>query len=328
MIFSVNQTRQLYVANSKGTVGANSVAGTIERVVTPDNELFFKYMGAGGQTRSDLIDIKHVLYATHTPASKLHPRYAETTVTLDTDINGGNPISGQDYILRLVFKNYRSLSPEDQYVKFGAVHAVANMSASKFYATLGVSLAKNFSKEEIQLVEFVLTEAGQETIVKASDKADDLSAEHTFDGLKIREIEQPWILGVKAQEPAYFEVIPTTVTFNGDEVIWGKATPISYVTPAEAVNGKLIADMEYFFMGERGDQYRNVGWPYVIPTTYLADPSKDYDVLEIHYAYVGSNESVQKSEKDITIVGEASVIKALCKELKSNITIKDIEAHN
>jgi hypothetical protein len=27
----------------------------------------------------------------------------------------------------------------------------------------------------------------------------------------------------------------------------------------------------------------------------------DYDVYDIHYAYVGPNESVQKSEKDITI---------------------------
>lgn len=34
----------------------------------------------------------------------------------------------------------------------------------------------------------------------------------------------------------------------------------------------------------------------------MVDATKEYHVLDIHYAYVGSNEAVQKSEKDITIV--------------------------
>ena len=37
----------------------------------------------------------------------------------------------------------------------------------------------------------------------------------------------------------------------------------------------------------------------------MVNPSTDkdgYDVINIHYSYVGSNESVQKSEKDIFIV--------------------------
>ena len=34
----------------------------------------------------------------------------------------------------------------------------------------------------------------------------------------------------------------------------------------------------------------------------MVDPTKEYHTLDIHYAYVGANESVQKSEKDITIV--------------------------
>jgi hypothetical protein len=55
-------------------------------------------------------------------------------------------------------------------------------------------------------------------------------------------------------------------------------------------------------MGERGDVYRGVGFPNNFNTTYLVDPSKAYHTLDIHYAYVGSNEAVQKSEKDITIV--------------------------
>lgn len=55
-------------------------------------------------------------------------------------------------------------------------------------------------------------------------------------------------------------------------------------------------------MGERGDIYRNMGFPNVIPTTYLVDPTLEYNVVDIHYAYTGGNEEVQKSEKDITVV--------------------------
>lgn len=55
-------------------------------------------------------------------------------------------------------------------------------------------------------------------------------------------------------------------------------------------------------MGERGDMYRGIGYPNNIPTTYLVDPTVKYNVIDIHYAYVGSNESVQKSEKTITLV--------------------------
>ena len=66
--------------------------------------------------------------------------------------------------------------------------------------------------------------------------------------------------------------------------------------------GKLAADYEYFFHGERGDQYRMVGWPDYIPTSYMVDTTKEYDFVQIHYAYVGPNESCQKSEKDLVFL--------------------------
>jgi hypothetical protein len=69
-------------------------------------------------------------------------------------------------------------------------------------------------------------------------------------------------------------------------------------------------------MGERGDIYRNVGWPNVIPTKYLVvDETKDYDVLDIHYYYEGAGENPQKSEKDITIVAEAAIMDKLVEAL-------------
>jgi hypothetical protein len=106
------------------------------------------------------------------------------------------------------------------------------------------------------------------------------------------------------------------ILYNGDERIdWatsnsdgtvteenGKIAVVPDETAALIGHGEILADLEYFCMGERGDIYRNVGWPNVIPTTYLVDPTKTYDVIDIHYSYTGSNESVQKSEKDLTVL--------------------------
>ena len=73
---------------------------------------------------------------------------------------------------------------------------------------------------------------------------------------------------------------------------------------ATLTNSHLAAELEYFAMGERADLYRNVGWPDSIPTKYIVNPDNayGYDMINIHYAYVGSNHAVQKSEKDITIL--------------------------
>jgi hypothetical protein len=73
-------------------------------------------------------------------------------------------------------------------------------------------------------------------------------------------------------------------------------------------------------MGERGDQYKNYGWPNVIPTKYMVEPtSAGYDVLNIHYAYTGSNESVQKSEKDLFVVADKVTAQTLISDLLTNI---------
>ena len=68
-------------------------------------------------------------------------------------------------------------------------------------------------------------------------------------------------------------------------------------------NAKKTADLEWFAMKGRADLYGMVGYPNYVPTEYLVNPSETYGyhLITIHYAYVGSNESVQKSERDITI---------------------------
>lgn len=300
-VFSTNQVRQLYVANILKTphVLASDGAGSIAvKSDTAKNHMYFEYKGADNLMRSDLIDIKNLLYVKATDADDMAYKLRAVTVTLDSEVNAA-PVAGQDYILRIAFKQYVGMSDEDQYFKYGMVHAYAGMTASDFYKKLALSLAKNFSREVVPLVKFILTDSTDVAVtVDATTKESSLIG--TYKALVISEVEQPWRLGIMEQTPVYFEVQPAPVTVDGDERIWGK---VEEAAPAGTIaNGKKIADLEYFCMGERGDIYGGVGYPNNIPTTYLVDPTVKYNVIDIHYAYVGSNESAQKSEKTITLV--------------------------
>ena len=300
--FGVNQVRQLYVAKELKSprVVSSDAAGAI--AVKNDNEkanLYFEYKGVDGLMRSDLVNIKNILSVKATDADSMAHELRAVTLTLDKDVNGGTPVAGQDYILRLAFRQYVGMSEEDQYFKYGCVHAYAGMTASDFYKKLAISLVKNFSREVVPLVKFALVNSDTEAVpVDANTKESSLT--ETYTALVIDEVEQPWRLGIMEQVPVYFTVQPTTITVNGDERIWGT---VEETDPAGKIeNGKKIADLEYFCMGERGDMYRNISWPHNIPTTYLVDPTLRYNVIDIHYAYVGDNEGVQKSEKTITLV--------------------------
>lgn len=298
--FSTNQVRHLYVANAvKNSVAASDAKGSI--ALKSDNaktHIYFSYKGADTLMRSDLIDVKNILSAKVTDAKNMAHKLKSVTVTRNKSISE-DPIAGQDYILRIAIRQYIGISDEDVYFKYGMVHAYAGMDDSKFYKTLALSLVKNFSRETTKLFKFTLTKTGNVAVpVDETTREEDLT--DTYEALVIDEVEQPWRRGIMEQVPVYFEVQPTTITAYGDEVVWGDVED----TESEATigNGKKIADLEYFCMGERGDIYRNVGWPNSIPTEYLVDPTKEYHTFDIHYAYVGANEGVQKSEKDITIV--------------------------
>lgn len=307
--FSVNQVRQIYVGNELKTPNVISTdkAGAIAvKSNTAKTHLYFEYMGAAGMLRSDLIDIKNIMSAKATDADALAHNLAKYKLTLDKSVNEGNPVAGQDYILKIAFRNYIGLSEEDQYYKFGLVHAVAGMTASDFYKTLVISLVKNFSKEEEGLLKFYLetggvdagTVAGTPTEVNKYSDFSELS--DTYTGIIIEEAPQEWILGVMEQLPVNFTLLPDQIVSNGDERIWG--TVVKVASTNSIPDGHKIADLEYFFMGERGDQYRMVGFPNVIRTKYLVNPDIKYNTIDIHYYYEGNNEGVQKSEKTLTIV--------------------------
>ena len=319
--FSVNQNRQLYVAKNVVTTTPVTVGDLKLGSDKANTYMYFQHMGYGGLTRSDKIDLSNVMYSKITKADALARKLKKATVTLDSEVNGGNPISGQDYVLRIFFRQYIGNSDIYQEAKYGVVHGYKGMTASDFYKTLALSLAMNFSKEVIPLLKFYLKTATSNTEVTASTAKKDLTG--TYTGVVIEEVEQPWRLGVRKQEEVFFDVIPTTVLFNSEEVIWGVVENGTSETTIK--NGKKMADLEYFCMGERGDQYRQIGWPHNIETKYLVDPEKEYNVLDIHYYFSDSGVNVQKSEKDITILFEKSVVVTeLVTALKKlGITVED-----
>lgn len=318
-IFTVNQNRQFYVANAyKAAPTATDAVGTIGVKSNANKDtLYFPYKGVDTLMRSDLIDIKNIEYIKATDADDMARELKAVLVTLDSNVNVGNPISGQDYLLRITFRQYFGNSDTQQYIKHGVVHAYEGMTPSVFYAKLAESLAYNFSREITKPVSIHLvsgdngaTDEGEVTYLSKFGKSatDSLTTvkgtsynpyKTTFTGVVIKEEPQSWMLGTKKQVPVFFEVVPTTITYNGDEYTWGI---VSELVGDKLNNGHTIADMEYFYMGERGDQYRAINWPKFIPTKYLVDPDTAYNTIDIHYSYVGSGVSCQKSEKDILIV--------------------------
>lgn len=333
--FSVNQVRHLYVAtNLKNSTNELTAAGDIlPKADEAKTTLYFQYYSPAGLVESsDKIHIPNVTYAKATSSVALAKKLDRYQVVLDGSINGGAPVAGQDYILRLAFRQYVGLSPEDQYWKYGMVHAVSDMSASSFYKALALSLGKNLAREATPLVTIYLVSNAtdsKEKYTKVDIDTNPETLDSTYTGIQIEQVAQDWILGVMPQGYIPFAVQPTNITYEGDERIWGTVTT---VTPINTVqNGHEIADLEYFCMGARGDLYRNMGWPNVIHTTYLVDPTLKYDVLDINYYLAGDAEDVQKSPRTLTLVavneGKHAVMNKLITKISevSGLTIGTLE---
>lgn len=316
--FSTNQSHHLYVVipgtngGFQTTVTSTSPAGTIGGVKTVDDlrgkEVFFNYKGAESVLTSDFIQIPNIGYAKAIKAADMVTVMKRVEVTLDSTVNEGEPVSGQDYVLSINFRNFFSSGDASQYFKDAAVHATANMTASDFYKAMVASLNSAFSREpgatktSNPYLKFSVKEKGG----SGTDATDAVA-------IVIEEKPQDWALGTKKARRIMFDVFCSTIYTAGEDLVWGTVTDATPAKSAAVVgtnavgNGQQIADLEWFCMGERGDQYRNVGWPHVIPTKYLVDPTKQYHVLELHYAFTDTGVNSYRTEKEITIVSESAV---------------------
>lgn len=396
--FNTNQNRQFYVAKAyialsgvDGKPGSElknllTNEGDITLGTTKDGEVFFQQLGKGGLVRSDVIDPKSVTDIKVTKASVQRRPLKKYKISLDSAVNSGAPVAGQDYVIQFQIANAFGGGMDDLYIKFGgSVYATTGMTASQFWAAMYKSVLLNFKRELNDWFEFdvpqasvtvsnsytltakdggtagnslkytlsisgdaesvtvsdntvaiVLTSAHKTqadlvrvvngatnspvkaslagTATGASDVravAEAASLSGGADYITIKEKELSWKLGKMSDDGISVNFVIPTIEEDHVEVQWAKVedlTPaIGSLNAGEYVgNGKKTADMEYFFHGERGDQYRDSIGDQAIPTEYMVDPTKEYDFLDIHFAYQGSCEDIQKSEKDITIVWDTT----------------------
>ena len=318
-VFSTNQVRQLYVVdNVVSSESALATAGDIFAKKSGD-DIYFKYVGALGDTmRTDIVNQKQLIYTSVATSDKLAYKLKGQIITLNPNVNGGAPIEGRDYLLRVLFSEYIGISPVDKTLKYGTVHITPGMTASDFYAEMAYALMQSQKKEPNPIMSIAVIVSGtfEGNEISDTDTLQDVKDMGTIEGIVIFEAGQPWHLGVMPQGVIKIDAQVTRITYNGDDTIfWGVVAdapmPPSYVLP----EGQKIADLEYFCMGERGDQYRNAGWPNVIPTKYLVDPTAEYDLYTIHYAYVGEGTHQEKSEKDI----QFAVLKSASSAFKTKL---------
>lgn len=277
--FSTSQVRQLYVAEKLETTINSSTATKGIKVGKVENQVFFEYAGVDGPIRSDLIDISKITYAKAIKFDSLQRPLKEVKVTLNPTVNSGNPVAGQIYVLGINILEFGSLSPEDTYYKNVAVEVRTGMTTAQVYTALKDALELSFKRESIKYFDFSAT---------ATE-------------LVIKELEQPWRLGVKSSEAIMFNVVTGPVSdADGFEVNWGEVSEVTSTTFIH--NGKQTADLEYFCMGERGDIYRQVGFPDTIDTTYLVDHKTPYNYIELQFHYNGTGNAIQESQKHLTIV--------------------------
>ena len=303
--FSVNQVHQLYVAKAYNAAvsdaSAEGTLGAFEKIEDGlGDQIFFRYKGADTVLPSDFIQIKNIGYAKAVAAADMAIKMRKVKVELDANVNGGLPINGQDYLLGINFKNFFSSGDASQYYKDAAVHATSGMTAAQFYTAMKDALDRAFSRED------GATATSNPYLAFSADA----------NGLYIEEKPQEWILGTKKARRIMFDVFPQTIYTGGEDVIWGQ---VAEQTPTTLVgNGQKVADLEWFCAGERGDQYRMVGWPNYVPTKYLVDPSKVYNVLELHYAFTDTGVNSYRTEKEITIVADdVAVLNAIIGEINT-----------
>lgn len=277
-----NQVRQLYVV----TGIADALPATLGQFIVKGvqgNFFYLQHFGHGGLTASDKIDVNKIRYIKITQNNSLRDKLTAHTVTVST------VVPGQVYEIKLLVHNYIGQGAYDYQYRLGLYKAKSGDDAAAIAAGLAADLQAALGLEK-----------GADPTAIANYKEPICTVTVSGAAITITEVEQYWELGrfPVAQMPV--EVVLNGIVNNDDETVFNWATITKAVTTVENV-GKKLADLEYSLMGKRGDIYRNIGWPRSLTTKYMIDPTAKYDVLDIHYFFKGQGNSVQQSEKELTI---------------------------
>ena len=340
MVFSTNQVRQLYVVKSNETAEdvralvtanpypnpANAGKTAVVKIYDYDNpaahtsglcdayELL--YVNVDGEImHSDIIKRDNIRSIRLTPAAKLRTKLQTWTIKLGADGVGqnantitdpqGNAFAANDkdvYYFDFSFPGFQNATDEEIETK-----TVAFQWKTGDWADAAVEAIKLAFKKRNNLDNKLVN------VVKVDATTIEVWAPEGG----------PWINGLHDNKPNRIEIsVPEVEMFsipglsslplenNSRVVPCGCAVDTTASTTHVVGNAKMTADLEYFCMGERGDQYRMKGWPNYVPTRYMigqnVDPQTEFDYLDIHYYFQGEGVRSDKSEKVLTLVYTAS----------------------
>lgn len=301
MNFSTNQVMQFFCVNDNYTFNANDVVDAAYsdkcKVVIP-----------GSGIVSDIIDRNNIISVTVTAASSMAISPKALAVKL---ADGVTPIVGEEYIINLQFTD--AVSQEVVFNKVISAKA-ATTTAKDLYKALVDSATAKYSVADAPSFYKVykLTSAGAlGDLITGEVSADDVQY-----GFAIVEATPDWSLGrfpfslmgcSATTKPIVVDaectnnwlagVTDTTTAQFTDELT--KAAGIAFP------NSPIVADMEYFAMGEKGTRDPKMGWPLTPDVELKVDGrnASGYSILNVHYYHTGAFDSVQKSEKELVIVG-------------------------
>lgn len=317
--FSINQVTHLFAA--VGNVGAASghflkeadvqnlglgdmIIGNPNGVAPDKVNLWIAQKGHGGIVRSDLVKPSNICWIRKIAASAMQDTPKVLTISLDSNVNSGNPIVGQDYILSLTVDGVLSPSQEDKFIVHAAARAFANDTAATLMGKIKDSLEKSVKRMFGDYVPVTVTLSGSNIV---------LTEQFPY-----------WEAGkFQYRRPHFFVNVGTVTDQNTSlEVVWGTVAESAGTAFA---NGAKVADLEYFALGARGSEERNMGWPYNIETKgfLFSDPqvtTTNFDLLVIHYFYAGANTNNQKSERDLVIAGPAAKITSVVTAVTAVLT--------
>lgn len=342
MGFTVNKVRHFYVATNSDTsnlvikhegtaktaptdrIQETDPKGTVKVHINKDkNHLYFEYKSPAGGMRSDLIPLDKISYVKHTKAKSL--RYVLKQHKLSfTEAN----LKGE-FIAKVTFKQVMSLDEGKRMYALSNYYSSSTKEASVYLKNMALDLAKTIYRSYNGSVSVALETNGSQAdmigTLKVLDKNTKLAdLTETYTGIVITELPQVWSRDLRPQWNGIdFEV--HAIAGNDEDLGKFVSAEIAGTTETDGryiPNGQKIADMEYFYTGARGDAYKSYNYPDIIHTEYLANSTKEYDVLDIHFAYSDQGVFTYNSEKDITIAGSDGVITAIVAAIKEETKAK------
>lgn len=272
--FSTNQVMQFYALDGLKTVEATVKPYALEKACK------IAFNKGGDKYTSDKIE--NVMWGKVTTAAALKGKLVNVAIDFAGDV-----VTGEDYVVKVSYPEVGGAGVEAWTTKTAVAHAGKDADKADVILDLKKQLTEILAIDDVLAVGD--TESGGITV---------------FPNTTALRYER----GIRPIVVPEFKVTVNQITEDGELVDWvvlneDKQLPTTK-TASPIVTGYKVADMEYFAMGERADEYRMVGYPDYVKTDYIVDPTADYNVLVVHFAYKGANSDSHKSEKDLIIAAK------------------------